>query len=377
MNSRFVYVADTLKKNRDLIVDDMPVGVVVIDSEGEVTYANPTAKTLLETELKGADWRVLVDELFDPQEDDGFEVTTHAGRRLSIQTSSMRGGQGQIVTLTDMTASKAHDLQFFRQTQLQDQSRWLAQMAHQMRTPLSSAVLYASMLDTDQHDEKQKLLQRLDAISTQINDMLDIAKGDPITIDWMPIASILDGVERLIEDWQAHHKIHFQVHFAVDEGLLVQGNQQAILSVFQSILENSVKWVEFMADNPDKPADWQPIIRVVGAVHANDCVIDIEDTGPGVPKSDQHCIFEPFYTAKSRPKGAEKVPGHGLGLALAEQVLDAHGGSIEYVSGSQGAHFRAYLPVTRRVGAGASAVESPETTLNYKPHNAETEEVVA
>jgi two-component system sensor histidine kinase GlrK len=70
--------------------------------------------------------------------------------------------------------------------------------------------------------------------------------------------------------------------------------------------------------------------------------IDITDQGAGIAPADRGHVFEPFYRGERQPQGA--VRGSGIGLSIVQEYVEAHGGRVELLSDSQGAHFRIELP---------------------------------
>jgi len=98
--------------------------------------------------------------------------------------------------------------------------------------------------------------------------------------------------------------------------------------------------------------------RIAVQVRADDdeVIISVSDAGPGIPSEEQQHIFEAFY--RGRDEGRRRVPGMGMGLAIAKSLTDLHGGRIWLESGEGGSTFcvavqRAAEPVPARVGAGA------------------------
>src|SRR5690606_34713 len=161
-----------------------PGGVVVLDGRGVVREANPAARELLGEPLEGQLWRELIRERFAPRDDDYHEVSLRSGRRVSLATRSLQGEPGQIILLTDLTETRRLQAQLARNERLSALGRMVASLAHQIRTPLSTALLYASHLNqpelTATHRQRfsQRLKDRLQAIELQVRDMLLFAKGD-------------------------------------------------------------------------------------------------------------------------------------------------------------------------------------------------------
>jgi signal transduction histidine kinase len=78
---------------------------------------------------------------------------------------------------------------------------------------------------------------------------------------------------------------------------------------------------------------------------AGEAVIEVLDTGPGVPAEERESIFNLFFRGQTKADGsAVRVKGSGLGLAIARELVEAHGGHIVVVGGGAGGHFRVTLP---------------------------------
>lgn len=132
------------------LLDLLPGGVIVIDDQGRVREANPAACDLLGLPLEGELWREVITRCFAPREDDGHEVSLKDGRRLSIATRSLDAEPGQLVLLNDLTETRHLQDQLARHERLSSLGRMVASLAHQIRTPLSAALIYASHLTDEQ-----------------------------------------------------------------------------------------------------------------------------------------------------------------------------------------------------------------------------------
>ncbi|MFX5472275.1 PAS domain-containing sensor histidine kinase, partial [Acinetobacter baumannii] len=92
--------------------------------------------------LVGMLWREVIARCFAPREDDGHEISLRDGRRLSIATRSLNGEPGQLILLNDLTDPRRPQEQLARHERLSALGRMVASLAHQIRTPLSAALLY-------------------------------------------------------------------------------------------------------------------------------------------------------------------------------------------------------------------------------------------
>ncbi|MEE8058010.1 MAG: PAS domain-containing protein, partial [Pseudomonadales bacterium] len=124
----------------------LPAGVVVLDSRGVITECNPAALDFLGEPLSGEMWRDIIQRCFAPRLDDGHEISLKDGRRLSMVTRSLQEESGQLMLLTDLTETRDLQRRLDRHRRLSEMGRMMSSLAHQIRTPLSAAMLYAGHL---------------------------------------------------------------------------------------------------------------------------------------------------------------------------------------------------------------------------------------
>src|SRR3990172_3700468 len=123
------------------LLDALPAGVVVIAGEGHVSLANPVARELLGEPLERAAWRDVIARAFAPRPGDGHDVTLARGRIVNIATRPLPAESGQIVLLTDLSETRRLQETIARSQRLSAMGEMLATLAHQIRTPISSALL--------------------------------------------------------------------------------------------------------------------------------------------------------------------------------------------------------------------------------------------
>lgn len=314
------------------VIEAMPAGVILLDTQGVVREANPEAHRILELPLVGQKWFHLIQVVFDPKEDDGHEVSLRNGRkvRLAISASST----GQLILITDLTETRLLQSRVSDLQRLSSLGRMVASLAHQVRTPLSSAMLYASNLAAPNLNQamrsrfQMKLVDRLHDLEKQVNDMLLFAKGgDNKVVKPFTIKELVDEYQPMIETTLKSNNVDYFIEVEQEHQQLM-GNVNAIASALSNLVLNAVQIV-------GKGAQIDVFFRPVN----NELKISVQDNGPGVPKELQQKIMEPFFTTRSQ--------GTGLGLAVVQMVCRAHKGRLELISEpDDGACFTLCLPLS-------------------------------
>ena len=313
----------------------MPGGVVVIDGEGIVQECNPAALKLLDTKLLGECWRDIVEKVCKPKWDDGHDVTLHNGLIVNISTQSLGSEPGQIVLITDVTETRQLQEQISCLKRVSAMGEMAAALAHQIRTPLSSALLYVSNLGSSQQDKERsrrfthKTISALQHLEKLVEEMLLFARGGRLNVKSEKLSDI---IQSCIEQQHAEVenktlKITFNNRCDND---VVKLSADAFKSVLQNLINNACQSskskvhidIELLNESPDE------------------IKLSITDNGPGIPKSIRPRLFEPFVTGRTN--------GTGLGLAVVDSVVRAHKGNISvHDVESGGTCFQIYLPLIK------------------------------
>ena len=226
------------------LLDLLPGGVIVIDGQGRVREANPVALDLLGAPLEGALWREVIARSFSPRSDDGHEISLKDGRRVSIATRSLNIEPGQLVLLTDLTETRRLQEQLARHERLSAIGRMVASLAHQIRTPLSSALLYASHLEqgglSAEHQQRfaGRLKDRLNELEHQVRDMLVFARGDLPLEDRLTPAELLAALRVAAETQLEGIAVRWQCD-AYAGALLC--NRDTLVGALLNLIENALQ----------------------------------------------------------------------------------------------------------------------------------------
>lgn len=296
------------------LLDVLPGGVIVIDGQGRVAEANPAAAELLGEPLLGELWREVIARSFAPRQDDGHEVSLRDGRRLSIATRSLGHEPGQLVLLTDLTETRRLQDQLARNERLSTLGRMVASLAHQIRTPLSAAMLYAAHLadGAQQLPESTRLRfatqlkERLHELEHQVRDMLVFARGELPLTDRLAPKALFQALQQAAHSHLAGHAVRWQCDARLGEVLC---NRDTLVGAMLNLIDNAVQASSGRARL--KVHLWRR------GQHLHLC---ISDAGSGIEPRLLARLGEPFVTTKSN--------GTGLGLAVVQAVLRAHQGEV-------------------------------------------------
>ena len=294
------------------LLDLLPAGVVVLDGQGRVRDANPVATTLLGAPLVGELWREVIARAFAPRPDDGHEVSLRDGRRLSIATRSLQGEPGQLLLLTDQTQTRRLQSELAHHQRLSELGRMTASLAHQIRTPLAAAMLYASHLHEQSLTLEQqqrfagRLRERLHDLEHQVRDMLLFARGElPLDAQLAP-AQLFRQLREAAEPLVAGHRVRWQCDV---RGGSLACNRDTLIGALLNLIDNALQ-----------AGGAQVGLKVHMFRHAASLRINFSDDGPGMDGATLARLGEPFFTTRST--------GTGLGLAVVQAVCQAHGGSF-------------------------------------------------
>lgn len=314
----------------------LPGGVIVLNGDGVIVQSNAAALTLLGEPLDGLPWTMIIERAFRPQANDGHDLSLNDGRLVHISTSPLEGEPGQIVLLNDVTETRQLQQKVSHLQRLSSMGEMAARLAHQIRTPLSSALLYVAPLLKENTDPQltQRFAKRLhNSISHMerlVKDMLAFSRGDMAATAPVLLQDLLAGVEQQFRSQSDIENVHLEIHDAVN-GLYVYGSKDALTSALNNLVNNARLackadgYVSIFAD----------------MIQDNDKAyieISVEDDGVGIAKSDQDKILTPFFTTRSS--------GTGLGLAVVKSIAKAHKGELWFESDEgEGSTFCLRLPL--------------------------------
>lgn len=313
------------------LLSAMPSGVVWLDGRGRVRLANPAARTILGEPLQGVAWPEVIERVFAPQPDDGLQISLKDGRRIQLAIAHIEGQPGQLIQLIDMTPTRTWVEQQSHAQRLAALGQMAATLAHQIRTPLSAAMLYganlsaASLNDAQRTQFQQRLMARLNDIERQISDILLFARSDQNAIaEQLELSALVNECAEAVMPLLAAGRATLDA--SSTQPVRVLGNAHALKGIILNLLENATE------------AGATRIALTVVPAPNNEVEIRVQDNGKGMDASLLNRIFTPFFTTRSQ--------GTGLGLAAVTAVMLAHQGRVTVQSvPEQGSCFSLWLPL--------------------------------
>jgi len=343
LNAQLDEANNQLRKQRDenaelaerlgMLLEALPAGVVQLSADGVVVAENPAAQLLLQGQHAGIPWEDVIRAWGRSDVDGTYTLAAReSSYRLSLQYQDLPASGGRIVLLHDV--SRLHNLtvELAHQQKLASMGGMAASLAHQLRTPLATAMLYTANLKQeglraeDRAKFVDKSLARMKALEGLIQNMLGFVRGQTSALEPLDVSNLVEDVSAVLLP-QCHERgMIWDCNCQLPSAITVMGDRKALQGALVNLLENAMHF------SPDKG-------RITLRVSVNDAWVRfrVEDEGEGLKGADSTRLFEPFFT--TRPGGT------GLGLAIVKKVAEELAGSV--LGGDRpegGAFFELSLP---------------------------------
>jgi two-component system phosphate regulon sensor histidine kinase PhoR len=342
---------DELTEERDRagqIVDALDDGVLLLDGAGRLLVANPPARAWfgLPEDLRPGRpaHRVLgasqIPELVERAAEAGAPVTGNLTlvfpeyRTLALRAFPLadRGPTGRIVvTLTDITQRRR--LEVLRRD-------FVANASHELKTPVAAVRVLAETLLTalpDDPDAGRRFAERIgreaERLDALVRDLLDLSRVERGTLDVEPVDLV--GLAKEVVGGYADRaeERRIKLRSELQPNVAMRGDRAQLGLLLSNLVDNAVRYT---------PARGTVCVRLdAGESRA---VLQVTDTGEGIPESELPRVFERFYRVdKAR---ARQTGGTGLGLAIVRHVAESHGGAVKVDSElGRGTTFTVTLPL--------------------------------
>lgn len=322
----------TQMRVNQLVLGDMQDGVLVLDRDGRVGQANPRGARLLGLEpLAGASLAELLPNAADrwsawrgEQANRGAAVIDVSARGRDLRVRFIDAGTDEDITVVfieDMTRLREQA----QQIKLAALGRLTANIAHEIRNPLSAISHAAELLEEDQGNVDRVRLTRIIRDNTLrldrlVSDVLQLNRRDRIETERLQLTAWLEG---FLDEFSRNEAVaRERLVLEATRDACVRFDRSHLHQVLWNLLRNAVRHASGRAGS----------VRVVLRSVADQVELNVIDDGPGVAKAIQGQLFEPFFTTYSA--------GTGLGLYLAQELCAANNAVLDYVDDLPGAQFR-------------------------------------
>jgi len=226
------------------------------------------------------------------------------------------------------------------------QKRFIADASHELRTPLTilkgdvEVALHRPRAAAEYRETLEMVNQTADRLTSLVEELFLLARADnqqyPLQLESFNLSELLKQQVAALLPWAASRNINLSLD--APDTLLMVADPAKLTRLFLNLLDNALKY----SNSGDT-------VKVTAAIHNSQARIAITDTGPGIAPEHLPHLFERFYRvdkARSRQAAANDKGGAGLGLAIADWLVKAHGGCIEVASQlGQGSTFTVWLPL--------------------------------
>jgi len=327
MSAKVKELVETVSEDRTrlaTILDSMADGVIMTDTEGNVSLANRAAEKLLN--LKGAKDKPLIEAVRDHEIDELLKLCLRTGSTQAAQYESglskryLRAiaipitERGVLLLFQDLT--ELRNLQTTRR-------ELIGNISHELRTPLAGIKAMVETLHDGAIDDMEVARDFLTRIDTEVDRLTQLVaeltelsrietgeaelRREPVNLNQLAEEVVIQfGPQAERQGLSISRELSAELPAVpVDKGRIRQ--------VIANLVHNAIKFT---------PAGGR--ITVTSRVLEASVVVDIADTGMGIAKEDQARVFERFYKGDKARTGE----GTGMGLAIAKHVIEAHGGNI-------------------------------------------------
>ena len=318
-------------KVNELVIRDLQDGVLVADAKGLVTQFNPQAGLLMGASDLGGSylgrystalaqaltaWRENREERFFSFPLDGRNL-----RARFIDAGASSSGDATVIYLED----ESHIEERARQVKLAALGRLTANIAHEIRNPLSAIVHAGDLMEEENRAPARTRLTRIirdnaARLDRMVKDILELNRRDRLQPESLELHGFLPHCVREIADNEAIASEAIRLNIETDA--IVQFDRVHLHQILWNLIRNA----------------WRHSRKQAGSVElklvrqADRLELHVIDDGDGVASDLQAQLFEPFFTTYS--------VGTGLGLYIARELCGANGASLDYVAGERGADFR-------------------------------------
>jgi signal transduction histidine kinase len=352
--------AQQTERLSEAVTSNMPSGLLLVNSSGLISSANPAAEAALEirslpyrkyTEVFGPDSRVarmiegcLADGITFRREEVEYTTPSRELRQLGVTISPITNKPGEVsgalCLLSDLTELAGLQKQIQMKESLAALGELSAGIAHEFKNALATISGYAQMIRSESEkgdvwENADRILHQTRAITHVVTEFLKFARPLSLAAEDVQLASMVERLATEIRD--AHPDVNVTVEGDFTE---ISGDEALLRQALLNLVRNAAEAAAGQTFGGRVALHGSIEHGAAGPTQR----ISITDNGAGISSESLPKIFVPFYTTKAQ--------GTGLGLAIVQKIVVQHGGSVEARNLSEGgAEFIVWLPA-RQVSLG-------------------------
>jgi signal transduction histidine kinase len=324
------------ERNKDYlnaILYNLEEAIIVVDPKEKITMLNKSAEDILGISRSEAVGKVFNNLHFLISRNNSETILTVTGRQYTIILShspivdSRGSSRGNVILIKDITRLRELEIQQERDQRLKAMGEMAARIVHEIRNPLCSMQLFSGMLEGELEKTPHKELARgistgISSLNTILTNMLLFARPHKPSPKKIPIDRVVEESVVILIPLIKARNIELKKSLSRHE---VLGDVELLKQVFINIILNAVQALPNGGD-----------LNVTMEKSGTSVIVHVKDNGPGIDGADIEKIFNPFFTTKDT--------GTGLGLTIASQIMQAHGGYIKVHNGEErGSIFSLYF----------------------------------
>ncbi len=342
----------------DAILRDTEDHVIVVDSQSRILFCNPAACRSFKVTMTDFIGKPLRDAIQHPEVHALFEKGPTNGRGYRCEIALDEGERvlnAQLTVIKGVGCSAVmQDITYLKQLD-RAKSEFVTTVSHDLRSPLTTILAYIELiqrtgpLNAQQEKFAEQITSSVHSIRIMIDELLELGRieaGFDTTFEPVALVQIAQEVVASLEHDVAVKGHILVTHIAPDVPRIV-GNSLRLRQVLANLLGNAIKYT---------PANGQIGLNI--KTDSSMVVIQISDTGIGIPLEDQPYVFDKFFRTE---RAISEFEGTGLGLSIVKSIVEQHNGRIWLSSKEgEGTTFTVVLPfdVSKRVESAAPLVEA-------------------
>ncbi len=337
----------------DAILNNLNTGIIILDKNLKIKYANNFCKIIFEKEnLQNLPLSQLFTEcrnieriLTAIKKNENllnFEVECNLSTKKIFKISVNYYKNDVILVIDDITEKREAELRLMHTDKLAALGELAASIIHEIKNPLTSLKGFAELLPSRLNDKQflnkfaSIILEEINRLNNFIENLLKFARPSVGELKLLNVNKVVEDVVNLLKYELKNKDISLELN--LKNTPQIKGDYNQLKQVFLNLLINAINAIE--SNGRIEIRNSIKLIKEEDGKYREYIIYEIEDNGKGIPDNIKEKIFQPFFTTGEK--------GTGLGLSIAQRIINQHNGFIEFDSRKgEGTTFYIYLPSER------------------------------